>query len=116
MKKYFFILSILLGCSVMAAAQITVSPRETTVYSQGATSVYLTFGNLVNRRPAEATWCGELIPAAPDLGLRCDPTTIFGQLPSRSDQSRVSGNKGYNDIMSVTPSVARRALSRCHRR
>ncbi len=60
-------------------------------------------------RPAEATWCGELIPAAPDLGLKCDPATIFGSLPVRYNLSQSSGNPGFTDVMSIPPSVARRA-------
>src|SRR5260221_658720 len=109
MSKYLITLAILCGAAFPAAAQITVSPNETTVYSQGATSVLLTFGNLGNRRPVEATWCGALVPAAPDLGMKCDPTVVFGRLPVRYNQSPLSGNSGYTDIMSVTPSVARRA-------
>jgi hypothetical protein len=109
MKNAAYILALLCACVAPAAAQITVSPGETTVYSQGATSVLLTFGNLGNRRPAEATWCGAIVPAAPDLGFRCDPSVIFGRLPVRYNQSRLSGNNAYTDIMSVTPSVARRA-------
>ena len=92
-----------------ARAQINVSPNETTVYSQGATTVLLTFGNLGVRRPVESTWCGALISAAPDLGMKCDPTVIFGRLPVRYNQSTLSGSDAYTDIMSVTPSVARRA-------
>jgi hypothetical protein len=92
-----------------ARAQISVSPSETTVYSQGATSVLLTFGNLGARRPVESTWCGALIPATPDLGMKCDPAVIFGRLPVRYNQSTLSGTNAYTDIMSVTPSVARRA-------
>lgn len=100
---------ILLSAAVAAAQTISVSPSETTVYSQDATSVFLTFGGLVNRLPAEATWCGALVPAAPDSGLKCDPAAIFGRLPERYNQSRLSGNNAYTDIMSVPPSVARRA-------
>ncbi|HEV8367153.1 MAG TPA: hypothetical protein VGQ39_04305 [Pyrinomonadaceae bacterium] len=97
-------------CGAIASAQtITVSPGEATVYSQGATSVFLTFGNLGTHSPVESTWCGALIPAAPDIGMKCDPATIFGRLPLRYNQSRLSGNNAYTDIMSVTPSVARRA-------
>jgi hypothetical protein len=91
------------------AAQIQVSPSQVNAYSQGATSVLLTFGGLINKRPAEATWCGALIPAFPDLGFKCDATTIFGRLPLRYDQSRLSGTNAFTDIMSVTPQVARRA-------
>src|ERR1051326_6489177 len=107
--KIIFLFAILFIIGAPASAQITVSPAETTVYSQGATSVLLTFGNLGPRLPAEATWCGALIPATPDIGLKCDPTVIFGRLPARYNQSRLSGNNAYTDIMSVTPSVARRA-------
>ena len=95
--------------AVEAGAQITVSPNEVTVYSQGATSVLLTYGNLGTRRPVESTWCGALIPATPDVGMKCDPAVIFGRLPLRYNQSTLSGNNSYTDIMSVTPSVARRA-------
>ena len=110
MRNIVYLVALLCVGSVAASAQtITVSPNETTVYSQGATSVFLTFGNLGNRRPAEATWCGALVPAAPDIGMKCDPGAIFGRLPVRYNQSRLSGTNAYTDIMSVTPSVARRA-------
>ncbi|HKP28896.1 MAG TPA: hypothetical protein VJU15_05820, partial [Gemmatimonadales bacterium] len=70
----------------------------------------LTFGGLgTSFVPAEGVWCGELISAAPDLGLKCDPATVFGRLPGRYDQSRLSGTGGFTDIMSIPPSVARRA-------
>src|SRR6266571_4927473 len=91
------------------AQTISVSPSNVNAYSQGATSVLLTFGGLINKRPTEATWCGALIPAIPDLGSKCDPSTIFGRLPARYDQSVRSGTNAYTDIMSVTPQVARRA-------
>jgi hypothetical protein len=110
MRLVLTIFAVLCVCSAAASAQtITVSPSETTVYSQGATSVFLTFGNLGSRRAAEATWCGALVPAAPDIGMKCDSGAIFGRLPARYNQSRLSGNNAYTDIMSVTPSVARRA-------
>jgi hypothetical protein len=110
MRTIFYLCSIISLLTSQAIAQtITVSPGETTVYSQGATSVLLTFGNLGNYRPVESTWCGALIPAAPHLGSKCDPLLIFGRLPVRYNQSRPSGTNAYTDIMSVTPSVARRA-------
>ncbi|MEX2271692.1 MAG: hypothetical protein WD690_09490 [Vicinamibacterales bacterium] len=92
-----------------ASAAVRVNPSGVNVNTQGATTVFLTFGGLVNQTPAEAFWCGELIPAAPDIGSKCDPATIFGQLPFRFDQSRLSGTGGFTDIMSIPPSVARRA-------
>src|SRR5215210_2105661 len=75
MKKIIFIAIFILAVSMTAFAQITVSPDNITAYSQGATSAYLTFNNVVNLTPAEAVWCGEIIPAAPDIGFRCDPAT-----------------------------------------
>ena len=105
------LLAVLLICPVGrgVAQTISVSPNTVNAYSQGATSVLLTFGGLINKRPAEATWCGSLIPAVPDFGLKCDPATIFGQLPARYDQSVRSGTNAFTDIMSITPQVARRA-------
>ncbi|MEP6733250.1 MAG: hypothetical protein ABJE10_21585 [bacterium] len=94
----------------MTAAQIRVSPTGVNVASQGATTAFLTFGGIeADQVPADAFWCGELIDARPDVGLRCDPTTLFGQLPIRFDLSRASGTGGFTDIMSIPPSVARRA-------
>lgn len=102
------IIGFFVGAST-AAQTISVSPSEVNAYSQGATSVLLTFGGLINKQPAEATWCGDLVRATPDLGMKCDPTKVFGLLPQRYSQSRLSGNNAYTDIMSITPQVARRA-------
>lgn len=110
MKKIITIAFFTLIFSVSILAQVTVSPDNITAYSQGATSAYLTFSNVVNLAPAEATWCGEIIPAAPDTGFKCDPATIFGVLPARYNQSRLNGTR-YTDIMSITPTVARRAYT-----
>src|SRR3979411_1024334 len=98
-----------LGPISVTAQTVQVSPSEVNAYSQGATSVLLTFGGIVNKRPAEATWCGALVPATPALGLQCDPSTIFGRLPQRYNQSILSGSSAFTDVMSVTPQVARRA-------
>lgn len=110
MNKIISIAIFILTFSLVSAAQVTVSPDNITAYSQGATSAYLTFNNIIDLQPAEATWCGEIISAAPQIGFRCDPATIFGVLPSRYDQSRLNGTR-YTDIMSVTPVVARRAYT-----
>src|SRR5215468_904165 len=91
------------------AQTIKVNPTGVNVNVSGATTVFLTFGPVRNFRPAEGTWCGELIPASPDSGFKCDPATIFGSLPGRFDLSKSSGNLGLTDIMSIPPSVARRA-------
>jgi hypothetical protein len=93
-----------------AVAQIRVNPTGVNVNGQGATTVFLTFGGLTaDQVPTEAFWCGELEDARPDVGLRCNPSTLFGQLPLRFDQSRPSGSSGFTDIMSIPASVARRA-------
>ena len=91
-----------------AEAQIRVHPTGVNVNAQGATTVFLTFGGLNGYRPVEALWCSRLVPAAPDVGLRCDPSTILGSLPVRYDQSS-SRTGALTDIMSIPPSVARRA-------
>jgi hypothetical protein len=91
------------------AAQIKVNPTGVNVNTNGATTAFITFGGLGAFRPIEAEWCGELISAAPDVGLKCNPSTIFGRLPIRLDQSRLSGAGGFTDIMSIPPSVTRRA-------
>jgi hypothetical protein len=92
-----------------AVAQVRVSPTGVSVNAMAATTVFLTFGGVGSLTPAEAFWCGELVPATPDVGQRCNPSTLFGQLPARSDQSRRSGTGAFTDIMSIPPSVARRA-------
>ena len=101
-------------CTLIAgiaqAQNVKVSPIGVNVNPNSGTTVFLTYGQVGGKlRPAEATWCGELIPATPDLGLKCDPSTIFGSLPARYDLSRPSGNLGFTDVMSIPPSVARRA-------
>jgi hypothetical protein len=93
-----------------AHAQIRVHPNEVNVSSQGATTIFLTFGGLQNQVPAEAFWCSALVPAAPAFGQKCDPARTWGSLPLRFDQSRASGTNGFTDIMSITPSSARRAF------
>ncbi|MEW5975597.1 MAG: hypothetical protein AB1898_07305 [Acidobacteriota bacterium] len=101
---------LILSCGHILAQRIRVNPVGVNVNSRGATTVFLTFGGVTDYEPAEATWCGELIPATPDLGSKCDPTTIFGTLPARFNLSTRSGTGGFTDIMSIPPSVARRAF------
>lgn len=90
-------------------AQIRVSPDGVNVNTQAPTSAFLTFGNLNNQIPAEATWCGDIIPAAPAIGFQCNPATIFGVIPARYNRTTPSGIKSYTDIMTLPASVARRA-------
>lgn len=103
-------LALLLLAPARVEAQIRVDPPGVNVNTQGATTVFLTFGGLrPDQVPVEAFWCGEQIPAPPPaIGLQCDPATLFGQLPIRYDQSQVRGS-AFNDIMSIPPSVGRRA-------
>jgi hypothetical protein len=102
-------LSPLLIAAATGGAQVRVNPTGVNVNAQGATTVFLTFGGLTSFEPAEAFWCGELVPAAPAVGLRCAPGTIFGQLPLRYDRSSASGTNAFTDIMTIPPSVTRRA-------
>ena len=94
---------------VPVAAQIRVHPTGVNVNAQGATTVFLTYGGLAGYEAVEALWCGALVSAAPAIGLRCDPLTIFGQLPLRYEHSAASGTNGLTDIMTIPPSVTRRA-------
>lgn len=91
------------------AQQIMVNPTGVNVFAHGATSVFLTYGPIRNYVPAEACWAGELIPAAPALGLKPDPATLFGCLPARYDRSTSSQVSAFTDVMSIPPSVALRA-------
>ena len=112
MKKIPLIILFLLLMVAGAAAQtIRVTPTSVTAYSQGATTVYLTFSGVINKRPADACWSGEIVSAAPDIGFRGDPATLFGCLPVRYDQSRLNATGVYTDIMSIPPSVARKAYA-----
>lgn len=97
------------GSSPSAAQGIRVNPTAVSVNAQSGTVAFLTFGGLGDMVPADACWCGELTSAEPDIGMRCDPATLLGCLPARFDQSVRSGTGGFTDIMSIPPSVARRA-------
>jgi hypothetical protein len=102
-------LAVALGLAGPAAAQVSRHPTGLNVNASGATTVFLTFGNMRGLVPAEALWCGALVPASPDIGERCDPSTIYGRMPLRYDLSRASGTDGMTDIMTIPPSVTRRA-------
>lgn len=92
-----------------AAAGISVSPHWVNTNAHGATTVLLTFGRVKGYTPGEAVWCGEIMSAAPAIGSKPVPGTIFGSLPSRYDHASFSGNGAFTDIMSIPPSVVRRA-------
>ena len=104
-------ISAITACFVVGTglhAQVRVSPTGVSVNAMAATTVFLTFGGLGSLVPSEAFWCGETVSATPHIGRRCDPATLFGQLPARNDLSRLSAGT-LTDIMSIPPSVARRA-------
>jgi hypothetical protein len=99
-----------------ARAQIRVNPTGVSTNAMAATTVFLTFGGLRNQIPVEAFWCGEVMPAiAPDRGTRCNPATLYGRLPQRSDLSRIGANGALTDIMSIPASIARRAYQDAQR-
>ncbi len=110
----FTVFLLVLAAALPAAGQIRRDPTGVNVNSQGPMSVYITFGGLVNQVPAEATWCGELISAAPHRGQKCDPNTIYGNLPARYDQSILKGGS-FTDIMTIPATVARRAYQAAER-
>lgn len=91
------------------ADAIQRSPTGVNVNSQGATTVFITFGGLRSQVPAEAFWCGDVISASPAIGQMCRPGTIYGRLPIRYDLSQSTGPASFTDIMSIPPNVARRA-------
>jgi hypothetical protein len=104
-----FALILSASLTVPMSAQISRHPTGVNVSAQGATTVFLTFGNLDGYVADEAIWCGELVSAAPDIGNMCDSSTIFGSLPLQFNLSQESGDDGFTDIMNIPPSVARRA-------
>lgn len=95
-------------------AQVRVNPTGVSVASMAATTVFLTFGGLHDQRPVDAYWCGEIISAAPAIGTRCDPSTLYGKLPLRYDLSQLRGGS-FTDIMSIPPSVVRLAYQAAQR-
>lgn len=101
----------LFALSLSANGAIRRDPTGVNVNAMGATTVFITFGGLQNQVPVEAFWCSVLIAATPDLGQKCDPSTIIGRLPLRYDQSRLSGG-AFTDIMTIPASVSRRAYQR----
>ncbi|HEX7069857.1 MAG TPA: hypothetical protein VF190_03580 [Rhodothermales bacterium] len=107
MRRFAFVPFLLIA--VAAHAQPRVHPTGVNVNATGATVVFLSYGGLQDYVPDEAVWCGALIPALPAIGERCDPATIFGHLPLRHDLSTSSGTGGMTDVMTIPPSVARRA-------
>ena len=88
---------------------IRVGPNGVNVNANGPTVVQLTFGPLKNQKPAEGCWCGELMSAAPEAGLKCNPAKLWGCTPARFDFSTASARNSFTDIMTIPGSVMRRA-------
>ncbi len=97
---------------------IKVSPNGAVVRSSGPTTVFLTFHSLgPNERSVTAIWCGAVtagVGGGSETATNpCVPGTIYGVLPLRNDQSRISASgaqRNLTDIMTIPATVARRAL------
>jgi hypothetical protein len=115
MKRHLCV--ILLCLPVLSASgQIRVDPAVVNVNSQGASTVFLSYGSIrPDQFSAEALWCADLVPAAPAIGSKCNPATTWGRLPLRNDLARPSGSGGLTDIMTVPQNVIRRAYQRAAR-
>jgi hypothetical protein len=110
MKNILFaLLFFTLYMATARAQEIKVSPSSVNAYSQGATSALLTYSNVKDKQAVESCWCSEVVSAAPDKGLKCNQANVYGCLPTRYNQGKLSNNSSYTDVMSIPPSVARRA-------
>lgn len=107
----------LLSFAAPASAVVTVNPNGVNVRASGATTVFLTFQGLdPSERAVEAFWCGAVQPGVVGGNVTtsdpCVPGTLYGRLPLRHDQSRVSRAGAFTnltDIMTIPATVARRA-------
>jgi hypothetical protein len=86
------------------ASSVTVSPTGVNIKTFGATTVFLTYIGLNGFTTVEALWCGAI-----NSDQSCVPGTVFGRLPKRSDRGQPSGGNNYTDIMTIPPSIARKA-------
>lgn len=99
-----------------AAAEIRVTPAVVNVNAHGASTVFLSYGSVrADQFSVEALWCADLVPAAPEVGMKCDPSKTWGRLPLRYDLARSSGRSGFTDIMTIPQNVIRRAYQRAER-
>lgn len=112
------LLSLLAALAPLAASGVTgVHPTGVNVRGSGPTTVFLTFQNLdPNERAVEAFWCGAVQPGIVGGSVvafdPCVPGTLYGRLPLRHDQARVSQAGAFTnltDIMTIPATVARRA-------
>lgn len=100
-----------------ATAVVTVNPNGVNVRASGPSTVFLTFQALEpGEQPVEAFWCGAVQPGvvggAVTTADPCVPGTLYGRLPLRHDQARISRSGSFTnltDIMTIPATVARRA-------
>lgn len=119
MKATFVVLIAVLAASFAApsAAVTGVSPTGVNVRASGPTSVFLTFQGLDTSETAVAAfWCGAVQPGVLGGSVTtfdpCVPGTLYGNLPLRNTQSRVSqagSLTNLTDVMTIPATVARRA-------
>ena len=101
-----------------AGAVLTVNPNGVNVRSSGPTTVFLTFQSLdPNETAVQAFWCGAVAGGVVGGSVTafnpCVPGTIYGVLPLRNDQSKLSSSGAFRnltDIMTIPSTVARRAF------
>ena len=109
---------LLAGWAGLVQAVLTVNPNGVNVRASGPTTVFLTFQALdPNETAVQAFWCGAVVGGvvggSVTLVNPCVPGTIYGVLPLRNDQSRISSSGAFRnltDIMTIPSTVSRRAF------
>jgi hypothetical protein len=102
---------LVLGFASTATAQITVNPTGVSTRTLGPSTAFLSFRGLApDQQVGEGVWCGEL-----NADNSCVASTIFGRLPNTLDLGTRSGSGLFTDIMTIPPSVARRAYQAADR-
>jgi len=112
-KKYLLILLGIIS-STQSFAVTGVNPSGVNVRHNGASTIFLTFQDLdTNEVAQDAFWCGEVTATGVSATNPCVSGTIFGHLPVKIDRSQKSTAGSFTnltDIMSIPPSVVRRAF------
>jgi len=114
MRNQFIQTLVFLVLASQALAVTGVNPTGVNIRQSGPSTVFLTFQDLdPNETAADAFWCGEVTTTGVSTINPCVANTIFGHLPARYDQSRIStagAFRNFTDIMTIPASVTRRAL------
>ena len=89
----------------------SVNPTGVNINRTDTTTVFLSFRGTAGQVSDQAFWCGEITVPANTVTTTnpCVAGTLFGRLPERLDQAR-PGADTLTDIMTIPPSVARRAV------